>query len=122
MGTEPEPLTVAQAVQRAVDTCATDANEEMLARLLERFEDDDQPITAVQDLSARLGDADADIDAEAEDPALSMAIATTLYLAFRRDMEDADDDALLRAAARAEWKGDPPDEVVDWLAGQGVRI
>lgn len=122
MGTEPEPMTVAQAVQRAVETCATDANEEPLALLLERFQDVDEPITAVQDLSARLADAQADIDPEADDPALSMALATTLYLAFRRDMEDADDDALLRAAARSEWEGDPPTAVVDWLAGQGVRV
>jgi hypothetical protein len=25
-------------------------------------------------------------------------------------------------AARAEYKGDPPDAVVDWLADQGVQV
>jgi hypothetical protein len=25
-------------------------------------------------------------------------------------------------AARAEWKGDPPEAVVDWLADRGVEV
>jgi hypothetical protein len=25
-------------------------------------------------------------------------------------------------AARAEWKGDPPEAVVDWLADRGVEL
>ncbi|HEX2071420.1 MAG TPA: hypothetical protein VHF90_07215 [Thermoleophilaceae bacterium] len=122
MGTEPEPLTVVQAVRRAVEACSADADQDSLARLLEAFEDDDRPIAAVQALTSALADAQADIDPELEDPALSMAVATTLYLAYRRDMDDADDDDLLRTAARAEWEGDPPEAVVDWLAAQGVRI
>ena len=122
MGTEPETLTVAEAVRRAVEACAEGADEEPLARLVERFEDDDAPITAAQDLGARLEDARQAIDPDGNDAALSMATATALYLAFRRDMDDADDDTLLRSAARAEWDGPPPAAVADWLAGRGVRV
>jgi hypothetical protein len=31
-------------------------------------------------------------------------------------------DKLLRLAARAEWKGDPPDAVTDWLAERGIEV
>jgi len=34
----------------------------------------------------------------------------------------ADPDRILRLAARAEWKGDPPERVLDWLADRGVEI
>ena len=37
--------------------------------------------------------------------------------------EDADEPhKILRLAARAEWKGDPPDLVRDWLADRGVEV
>ena len=45
-----------------------------------------------------------------------------LYLAYRRDEFDDDPGDILRLAARAEWKGDPPAAVVDWLSDRGVRL
>jgi hypothetical protein len=51
-----------------------------------------------------------------------MAAATILYLAHRRDELHADPDHILRLAARAEWKGDPPEQVVDWLADRGIQV
>jgi hypothetical protein len=51
-----------------------------------------------------------------------MAAATILYLAHRRDELDAEPDKILRLAARAEWKGDPPQRVIDWLADRGVEV
>jgi hypothetical protein len=51
-----------------------------------------------------------------------MAAATILYLARRRDELDDDPDTILRLAARAEWKGDPPEAVRDWLADSGVEL
>jgi hypothetical protein len=36
--------------------------------------------------------------------------------------EDADPSRILRLAARAEWKGDPPQRVLDWLADCGVEV
>jgi hypothetical protein len=56
------------------------------------------------------------------DPAVQMAGATILYLAHRRDeMSDRDED-ILRLAARAEYKGDPPEFIANWLADRGVRV
>jgi hypothetical protein len=51
-----------------------------------------------------------------------MAAATILYLAYRRDELNADPERVLRLAARAEWKGDPPELVRDWLAARGVQV
>ncbi len=70
----------------------------------------------------RLADAAGDVDPEVDDPAVSMAVATALYLAHRRDMLEGDDEEILRLAARAEWRGDPPALVAEWLAERGARV
>jgi hypothetical protein len=51
-----------------------------------------------------------------------MAAATILYLARRRDELRGEPDKILRLSARAEWKGDPPEQVRDWLADRNVEI
>ena len=49
-----------------------------------------------------------------------MATAVATYLAFRRDQVDEDAEELLRLAARAEFNGNPPPAVANWLEEQGV--
>lgn len=120
MDREQQPITLADVVRRAVDACDPPGDDARLSALAERFEDADEPITALDDLEQRLGDAAAEIDVEIDDAAFSVAVATVLYLAHRRDMLRADDHHLLRLAVRAEWHGDPPEAVGDWLAGRGV--
>ncbi|HEX4806728.1 MAG TPA: hypothetical protein VFU94_12585 [Conexibacter sp.] len=122
MPTEPQPPSVAEVVRRALEACDPSGGDAVLGALLERFEDADEPVTAVDDLESLLADAAAETDPEVEDPAVSMAIATVLYLAHRRDMLDGDDEDVLRLAARAEWRGDPPAAVVAWLADRGVEV
>jgi hypothetical protein len=51
-----------------------------------------------------------------------MAVAVATYLAFRRDEIDDNPEDLLRLAARAEYDGNPPDNVRAWLAEQGVEL
>jgi hypothetical protein len=122
MGTEPQPATLAEVVRRAVEACDPSGMDAVLGDLLLRFEDADEPVTAVGDLESRLADAAGDVDPEIDDPAVSMATALALYLAHRRDMLDGDDEEILRLAARAEWRGDPPASVVAWLADRGVTV
>ena len=93
-----------------------------LGDLPAQFEDADEPITAIQNLEERVAIAVEGVDLEIDDPAVSMAAATILYLAHRRDELHADPDHILRLAARAEWKGDPPEQVVDWLADRGIQV
>jgi hypothetical protein len=122
MPTEPEPITVFEIAKRAVEICDPPGDDEALGRLLLQFEDADEPVTAVQNLEERIALAVEGVDIEIDDPAVSMASATMLYLAHRRDELDGDPDEILRLAARAEWHGDPPELVVAWLCDRGVTV
>lgn len=121
MPTEPEPVTVAEVVRRAVEICE-DSTSESLDQLLLRFEDDDEPIRGIEDIQARLEEALGPSDPDELDGALAMARAVIVYLAYRPDELDADRIELLRLAARAEFSGHPPPTVEEWLAEQGVSI
>jgi len=122
MPTEPQPITLFELVRRAVDIADPDAADPRLADLLEQFEDAEEPVTAIQNLEERLAIAAEGADYDIEDPAVSVATAVILYLAHRRDELHDDPDKILRLAARAEWKGDPPEAVLDWLADRGVEV
>jgi hypothetical protein len=115
--------TVAELVRRAVEACDPDDREEALGRFEEQFEDDDEPVTAVENLEERLALADEGADYRIEDPAVSVATAVVLYLANKRSGGDGihDPRELMRLAARSQWHGDPPESVADWLATRGVR-
>lgn len=123
MPTEPTPLTLAMAVHRAVTACELGEPDEGLDELLLRFEDADAPIRGLSDIELRLDEVLGTIDPDWEEsPALSMARAVVLYLAFRRDEADAPPEELLRLAARAEFDGHPPPHVRAWLEAAGVAI
>jgi hypothetical protein len=119
MPTEPQPVTLGQAVRRAVEVC-DDGSSEGLDDLLVRFEDADEPITTVGDVAERLDEALGPPDADELEAPLTMARAVVTYLAFRRDQLDAPPVELLRLAARAEFNNHPPEHVAHWLALQGV--
>jgi hypothetical protein len=51
-----------------------------------------------------------------------MVVAVATYLAHRRDEMDDRREEILRLAARAEFSGEPPEPVRDWLADEGVEI
>lgn len=121
MPTEPQPVTLAEVVHKAVEVCEDSASEG-LDELLERFEDADEPITAVEDVELRLDETLGPPDADENDASLTMARAVILYLAHRRDEIDADPIELLSLAARAEFGGRPPEHVAVWLSEQGIAV
>ena len=116
------PVTLFEIVKRAVDIVDPDDDDPDMGQLEEVFEDADEPVTGIENLEERVALAIEGIDNEVESPAVSVAAATILYLAHRRDELDDDPDDVLRLAARAEWKGDPPGSVRDWLADSGVSV
>jgi hypothetical protein len=120
--TEPKPITLFEIAKRAVEIADPPDADERLGGLLEQFEDADEPVTAIENLEERVAIAVEGVDIEIDDPAVSMAAATILYLARRRDELRAEPSKILRLAARAEWKGDPPEAVRDWLADRGVEV
>ena len=121
MPAQPEPPSVAQVVQRAVQVCDPSGQNPDVADLFARFEDSDEPVTSVPDLEQRLAEAVGALDPEGDEPALAMAAAVAVYLAHRRDQVADDREDILRLAARAEFDGDPPPAIAEWLAAEGVR-
>ena len=122
MPTEPQPITLFEIAKRAVEIADPTDADERLGELLEQFEDADEPVTAIENLEERVAIAVEGVDVEIDDPAVSMAAATILYLARRRDELTDEPRKILRLAARAEGKGDPPEAVRDWLADRGVEV
>ena len=123
MPTDPEPVTLAEVVHRAVQV-VDPSGSEGLDDLLARFEDADEPLSAVQadSVAQRIAEEAGALDPQAEDPAVQMAAAVATYLAFRRDEVDEEPGALLELAARAEFDGQPPEPVRAWLADQGIEV
>jgi hypothetical protein len=119
---DPDPITVAEVVRRAVEICDPADEDADLGDFEVFFEDDDEPIRAALNLEQRLAVAEEGVDVMLEKPAVMMATAVALYLAYRPDEMAGDPEEVLRLAARAEWKGDPPDAVADWLAERGVEV
>ena len=122
MPTEPAPITLFEIAKRAVEIADPSDADERLGDLLAQFEDADEPVTAIENLEERVAIAVEGVDVEIGDPAVSMAAATMLYLAHRRDELHDQPEKILRLTARAEWKGDPPEAVRDWLADRGVGV
>jgi hypothetical protein len=123
MPTEPQPVTLAQLVHRAAEITDPDGADEDVVELTQRFEDADWPVSGILDgIEQRMAEAAGTIDPQADAPGLQVTTAVAVYLAYRRDEIDDDPEDILRLAARAEWKGDPPSAVVDWLAARGVAV
>jgi hypothetical protein len=123
MPTEPEPLTLFRIVQRAVEVVDPDGIDADVGDFLLRFEDADEPVGGVPgETEQRLAEGAGALDPEQENPALQMAVAVATYLVYRRDEIDEDPDKLLRLAARAEYEGDPPAHVAEWLSDAGVEV
>jgi hypothetical protein len=113
MPRDPDPLTLAEAARRACDLVDPDDDDAAIGDFEQAFEDADEPIRALDDVEERVGTVLSE---------LAMAGAVTVYLRFRPGEYGAEPAKLLRLAAEAEWEGDPPDVVVDWLAGRDIRL
>jgi hypothetical protein len=120
--TEPTPLTLAEAVRRACDTVDPDDEDAVIGDFQRAFEDADEPISALDDIEERVSEVLARLDPATNNGSLSVAGAVTVYLRYRRDEVDAPPATLLKLAAEAEWKGQPPEPVVEWLAERGIQL
>jgi hypothetical protein len=116
----PRMPTVADLVRRAVEVCDPDEVDPDLGRLQQELEDDDRPVTAVGNLEEHLAIALEGADYDGDNPAVSVAAAVVLYLASKGGAVNADLDPgeLIELAVRAQWHGDPPAAVADWVAGR----
>ena len=122
MPTEPEPITLAEVAKRAVEIADPSDVDGVLGDYLRQFEDADEPITTVENVEERVALAAEGVDVDVDDPSVSVVNAVIIYLAHRRDEMDDEPEKILRLAARSEWKGDPPEPIVDWLSDRGVSV
>jgi hypothetical protein len=122
MPTDPAPITLFQVVKRACDVVDPDDEDAIVGDFERAFEDDDEPIRAVDEIEERVGEVLADLDPATNNGSLSVAGAIVVYLSFRRDELNVAPDRLLQLAARAEWKGDPPEVVTEWLDDHGIKL
>ena len=122
MPTEPDPITLSEIARRATEIVDPNGADDDVTHLFTQLEDDDRPITTVQNLEERLAFAEDGLNADGENPSVDMANALILYLAHRRDHLEHDPEDVLRLAARAEWDGKPPAAVQNWLEERGVTV
>ena len=101
MPTEPATPTLAEIVRVAVETADPSAADPTTTDLLTRFEDRDEPVTAVADPEEVLLEARGAIEPDGTE-ALNTAVAVAIYLAHRRDQIGTDREELIRLATRAE--------------------
>jgi hypothetical protein len=120
MPRNPDPLTLSDLAQIAADIVDPDDEDAVVGDLQRQLEDADEPVTAIENLEERLAIAIEGADYELEQPAVAVATAVILYLAHRRDEASDEPHKVMRLAARAECKGQPPDYVRRWLLDRGV--
>jgi hypothetical protein len=122
MPTEPQPVSVREIVWRAVEICDQTGVDAGLGDLLARFEDADEPVGDPATARLRIDEAIGALDPDGADGALQTAGAVAVYLAYRRDELGGAPAELLRLAARAEFDGDPPASVAQFLAEAGIDL
>ena len=123
MARRPDPVTLSDVARRAAEVVDPGDDDSAVADLLALFEDADEPIRGVlSGLDERVAEAVGRIDPQAEIPAVQMMSAVITYLGYRPDeIDDAEAD-ILRLAARAEYDGQPPPVLEEWLTDQGVAL
>jgi len=117
MPTDRDLITLSDLVRRAAAIVDPPGEDPAVEEFAVRFEDADQPVRGqLNGLEERiLWGAD-------EDAPIVMAQAVTLYLAHKLDEFDNPPENILRLAARAEFDGQPPANIVAWLEDQGVAL
>jgi hypothetical protein len=114
---------VFEVVRRAVDIVDPEGVDDEVAEFLRIYEDRDEPVTALgSERTREFFDAAGGLMGDVRVAPVVMAAAVATYLAFRRDELQEDPEELLRLAARAEFSGNVPGDVAEWLALRGVEI
>jgi hypothetical protein len=118
MPRDADPLSLAELIRRSIEVADPTVSDERLGDLAEQFEDDDEPVSTVDQLDEVLAEAELDVDAEGDDPSVALTIAVARYLAHHRGAVDEDDEGLVEQAVRWQWHDHPPEPVSDLLAGR----
>jgi hypothetical protein len=118
---DPRPISLFDVVKRAADIVDPDDEDAVIGDFERAFEDDDEPVAGLN-VEERVGEVLAQLDPAINNGSLAVAGALTVYLSFRRDELRQDPRELIRLAVRAEWDGEPPSAVTDWLDERNVKL
>jgi hypothetical protein len=118
---EPRPISLAEVVRRAAQIVDPDDEDAIVGDFQQAFEDDDEPVAGLDNVQDRVGEVLSRLDPAVNNGSLSVAGAITVYLSYRRDELHEDPRELIRLAARAEWKDEPPEAVAEWLDDHNLR-
>src|SRR5215207_7131743 len=117
MPTDRDVITLSDLVRRAAAIVDPPGEDAAVEEFAVRHEDADQPVRSILDgLEERL------LWGADEDAPIVMAQAVPLYLAHRLEEVENTPEHILLHAARAEFDGNPPENVRAWLADQGVEL
>ena len=122
MPTDPRPVSLFEVVKRASQVVDPDDEDAVVGDFELAFEDDDEPVTALDDVEDRVADVLARLDPAVANGSLSMAAAITVYLSYRRDELHAAPEELIRLAARAKFEHELPTVVRDWLDERDITL
>ncbi len=116
--------TVSEAVRHAAAIVDPGDSDDAIMALVEIYEDDDRPVTAVEDLPGTLISTAEGIDPEGDDGAILTCAAAAAWLGMHpRDRnEDHEPAHVLREATRMAFHKEPPPQIADYLAGRGVTL
>ena len=115
--------TVSEAVRDGAAIVDPGDADDAIMALYEIYEDDDRPVTAVEDLAGTFVATAEGIDPEGDDGAVLAAAAAAAWVGLNpRDRnEDHNVDHVLREGVRMAFGKKAPPQVKDYLSGRGVR-
>ena len=122
MPTDPTPVSLFEVVKRASQVVDPDDEDAVVGDFELAFEDEDEPLAALDDVEDRVADVLARLDPAVANGSLSMAAAITVYLSYRRDELHAAPEELIRLAVRAEFEHELPTVVRDWLDERDITL
>ena len=116
-----EPIqSVSEVVREAAASADPDGADAAIATLVEIYEDDDRPSTAVEDLLVTLLATAEGIDLEADEGGVEVTAAAAAWLARNPSQANGHErDHVLREGARIAYKGKQPAAVEQWLSSRG---
>jgi hypothetical protein len=113
---------LSEVVREAAAITDRDGSDGAITALVEIYEDDDRPSTAVEDLLGTLMATADGIDLEGDDGGVEITAAAAAYLAHHpRQAEGHERDHVVREAVRLAYKGKPPAAVESWLESRGIK-
>ena len=112
---------VSEVVREAAAITDPNGADGAITALVEIYEDDDRPSTAVEDLLGTLLATAEGIDLEGDDGGVELTAAAAAWLAHNpRQANGHERDHVIREAVRMAFKGKPPPAVEQWLESRGV--